>query len=332
MRIRNVAAAVGLFFVTACSSGTDTSTETTADDATTSSEATTTQAPPETEEDETTVVEDTEPDESKAPTLTDTTWTLVSGSRGDLTIDLVDGNPVTLAFAEDGTITGQAGCGPYETTYAIDSDQIIIEPVQMPEQTDCEVPNIKVDRVYSIALWESKEVALNDTELVLTGQTSELLYTSDATAAGDGTSDTDGDTASGVETGEALDFILGSIGAEPTDEIVSCFEGVGADPMMGFDGSEEEGAAFGLALATCVPDELADVAAASYPPSPDATPEDVKCIALQVYGRVSELSLSEATSGPAYLPPEARAEALSRAQDTCGVTEEVAAEVIEFMS
>ncbi len=62
--------------------------------------------------------------------LTGTLWqaTSYNNGRGAVT-SLVIGTEITAAFAEDGTLSGSAGCNNYTATFTVDGEQITITPV-----------------------------------------------------------------------------------------------------------------------------------------------------------------------------------------------------------
>lgn len=69
--------------------------------------------------------------EVQVPTpLTGTLWqaTSYNNGRGAVT-SLVIGTEITATFAEDGTLSGSAGCNNYTATYTVDGQQITITPV-----------------------------------------------------------------------------------------------------------------------------------------------------------------------------------------------------------
>jgi heat shock protein HslJ len=69
--------------------------------------------------------------EIQVPTpLTGTEWQALNynNGRGAVT-SLVIGTEITAIFAEDGTLSGSAGCNRYTATYTLDGDQISITPV-----------------------------------------------------------------------------------------------------------------------------------------------------------------------------------------------------------
>ncbi len=161
----------------------------------------------------------------------------------------------------------------------------------------------------------------------------------DGAASGDISSDDDQAATADPADGElppdsALGFILAAIGTEPTDEIVSCIEGEGADPLTGFDASEDEATAISLASIRCLDDELAAFGASTYPPTPGVESDDVECVLLEAYRYMGELSQDEAAAAidAPDLPPEIEAEILDRATSRCDVTEEVAADILDFLA
>ncbi len=69
--------------------------------------------------------------EVQTPTpLTNTLWvaTGFNNGLGGVT-SVISGTEITATFAEDGTLSGSAGCNNYTATYTVDGDQITITPV-----------------------------------------------------------------------------------------------------------------------------------------------------------------------------------------------------------
>ena len=59
--------------------------------------------------------------------LTGTVWSATGVNNGkQAVVSLVAGTEITAVFAEDGTLSGSAGCNNYTTTYTVDGDNITI--------------------------------------------------------------------------------------------------------------------------------------------------------------------------------------------------------------
>ena len=59
--------------------------------------------------------------------LTNTVWSATGVNNGNqAVVSLVNGSEITAIFAEDGTLSGSAGCNNYSTSYTIDGDSITI--------------------------------------------------------------------------------------------------------------------------------------------------------------------------------------------------------------
>ena len=62
--------------------------------------------------------------------LTATNWEATSYNNGnEAVVSLIVGTTITADFGEDGTLSGNAGCNQYTTSYTVDGDAITIEPV-----------------------------------------------------------------------------------------------------------------------------------------------------------------------------------------------------------
>ena len=55
-------------------------------------------------------------------------WTVTGVNTGDAIVSPIVGTELTAVFAEDGSLTGSAGCNTYTTTYTADAGDIEIEP------------------------------------------------------------------------------------------------------------------------------------------------------------------------------------------------------------
>ncbi len=61
--------------------------------------------------------------------LTSGTWDAVNVNNGkEAVVGLVAGSKITAIFKSDGTLSGNAGCNNYNTTYKTDGNKIKIEP------------------------------------------------------------------------------------------------------------------------------------------------------------------------------------------------------------
>lgn len=189
-RLRFVAAPLAALALTGCSTDSKTSTDRIDDEQPATTEASSIEptTEPETVEQQTTTVDETtnvteiEPEQLYPADFIEATWTLISGSRENgKAIDLNDVDPVTLAFSEDGTISGLASCGTYEGSYSIDSEVISIPEPQKADETECEARNAQVDRTFRTALSEVTEVAfnVNQHKLMLSGESTELEFSSE---------------------------------------------------------------------------------------------------------------------------------------------------------
>ena len=55
-------------------------------------------------------------------------WTVTGVNTGDAIVSPIVGTELTAVFADDGSLTGSAGCNNYTTTYTADTGDIEIEP------------------------------------------------------------------------------------------------------------------------------------------------------------------------------------------------------------
>ena len=63
----------------------------------------------------------------KAPGLPGTAWDVINYNNGNEAVVSVNiGTNITAVFNEDGTLSGNAGCNNYTTSYQIDGDNITI--------------------------------------------------------------------------------------------------------------------------------------------------------------------------------------------------------------
>jgi len=58
-----------------------------------------------------------------------TTWDLDSIYSGDTVSSVVAGSQVTMALADDGSVSGSAGCNTYSGTYSLDGDALSFGPL-----------------------------------------------------------------------------------------------------------------------------------------------------------------------------------------------------------
>lgn len=66
---------------------------------------------------------------SQPASLTGTTWTATSANNGrEAVSSLVAETTITAVFGEDGKLNGSAGCNNYMTSYALDGQNITIQP------------------------------------------------------------------------------------------------------------------------------------------------------------------------------------------------------------
>ena len=62
-----------------------------------------------------------------APALTDVVWQAVNYNNGkEAVVGLLEGSEITAIFAEDGSLSGSAGCNNYITSYTVDGNNLTI--------------------------------------------------------------------------------------------------------------------------------------------------------------------------------------------------------------
>ena len=92
------------------------------------------------------------PAEAGAPALEGTNWYATGVNNGkQAVVSLVLGSEITAVFGEDGSLTGNAGCNNYMTSYTVDGDQIQIEPAASTMMM-CEEAVMEQEMAYLTAL------------------------------------------------------------------------------------------------------------------------------------------------------------------------------------
>jgi heat shock protein HslJ len=98
--------------------------------------------------------------------LTAHQWSL---DRGDSSLATDDPAPVTLAFAEDRSVSGNAPCNPYRGTFSIDDDRLTIGDVSQTRR-GCDPQTLAAEHEYLTTLQAVRDVDATDRDrLVLTG-------------------------------------------------------------------------------------------------------------------------------------------------------------------
>jgi heat shock protein HslJ len=94
------------------------------------------------------------------------TWEATSLLKGDGVRSLVAGSEITAVFADDGKLSGSAGCNTYTTTFKRDRGALTIAP---PEATElaCAEPIMDQERAYLEALPKTASYRVEGSKLLL---------------------------------------------------------------------------------------------------------------------------------------------------------------------
>jgi len=110
--------------------------------------------------------------------LTASTWTLRFGGGPDGEIPIVDGWPITITFATDGTVGGTAACNGYGGSYTIDGTQLTLGEIAM-NAMGCEGDVQASEAAFMAALLDVDGINLSGVEaeeLALSGMATELIF------------------------------------------------------------------------------------------------------------------------------------------------------------
>lgn len=102
-------------------------------------------------------------------------WTLASGSGADGEIAIVDGAPITMIVAEDGSVSGNASCNQYTTVATIEGSDVSFGLVATTMMA-CEDAVMAAESAYVAALGEVNAGQLDGDTLTLSGNGAELVY------------------------------------------------------------------------------------------------------------------------------------------------------------
>lgn len=91
---------------------------------------------------------------SQPVSLTGSLWQALSYNNGkEAVVSLIIGTEITAIFAEDGTLSGSAGCNNYTASYQVDGDQISIGPAASTRKACAEPEGImEQEMAYLLAL------------------------------------------------------------------------------------------------------------------------------------------------------------------------------------
>lgn len=123
-------------------------------------------------------------------------WVLVSG----VDVDGWEASAPSIRFGEDGTASGSSGCNQWGGSYTFDGDTLELGEIAMTSM-GCPPPADEVERAYMDALQQATRWRLEDAELVLLDDDSELLRYGAASPVGDW-------EATGLLQGDAFTSLL----------------------------------------------------------------------------------------------------------------------------
>lgn len=109
------------------------------------------------------------PPSDEASSLAGSSWTAVNIATPNAISTLIAGTEITAQFGEDGTLSGTAGCNNYSFGYAVDGQNIAINPVGISTQMFCETPEGVMDQeaAYLAALPLAATFAMDGGQLTL---------------------------------------------------------------------------------------------------------------------------------------------------------------------
>lgn len=100
--------------------------------------------------------------------LTDVNWTATTVNNGrEAVTGLVAGTTITLRFAEDGTLSGSAGCNRYNSAYTIDGATITIQPPASTRMMCPEEGVMEQEQAYLILLPQAASYSIRGDQMEL---------------------------------------------------------------------------------------------------------------------------------------------------------------------
>ena len=95
-------------------------------------------------------------------------WTVTGINTGDAIVSPIVGTELTAVFADDGSLTGSAGCNTYTTSYTADTGDIEIEPAAATEKF-CPEPEgiMEQESAYLEALGSAEQYGFNGATMEL---------------------------------------------------------------------------------------------------------------------------------------------------------------------
>ena len=89
-------------------------------------------------------------------------WTVTGVNTGDAVVSPIVGTELTAVFADDGSLTGSAGCNNYTTSYTADAGDIQIEPAASTKKLCSEPEGImEQETAYLAALEAARPYGFN---------------------------------------------------------------------------------------------------------------------------------------------------------------------------
>lgn len=103
-------------------------------------------------------------------------WQLMEGTGPDGEVELIDEHPITLEIAGQDW-SGTAACNTYGATAEVDGDALELTELFWTEMA-CPADGVmESEAAYLAALQQAERIEVDDTELVLTGEGTELTFT-----------------------------------------------------------------------------------------------------------------------------------------------------------
>jgi heat shock protein HslJ len=103
-------------------------------------------------------------------------WQLTSGTVNGEEIPLIDSHPITIRF-EDGQVGGTASCNSYGGMYELSGATLRLSDLAMTEMACSPPETMTAESLFATGLTQVDHVAVNEGELTLTGEETELLFT-----------------------------------------------------------------------------------------------------------------------------------------------------------
>ncbi len=102
-------------------------------------------------------------------------WQLTSGTVDGAAIPIIDSHPITIDF-QDGEVGGTASCNHYGGTYQLSGSSISFGVLAMTEMACFPEETMEAEALYAAGLSMVDEVAVTGGELMLSGETTELVF------------------------------------------------------------------------------------------------------------------------------------------------------------